>query len=147
MEQIDAASDDDEKEDEGENTTCNNKRTQQHRHHDQKSNNTNVTISPRELALARTKHSHPKFASFIDEMMLIAGALQPADNGGGGDGDLISSLLEGHGLLVLAPVPRRSCEVDTNGNAETGSGNSDARSDEDSDDIDSSSNGEGSESA
>ncbi len=75
-----------------------------------------TTISARELTLARTKHAHPKFASFTDRLLLLAGVLQPAAAGAGGaedgGGEFIISdvgMLEGsnhHGHLVLAPVPR-----------------------------------------
>ncbi|KAL9178908.1 hypothetical protein ACHAXT_011881 [Thalassiosira profunda] len=66
-------------------------------------------ISPRELALARTKHGKPKFATFVDRMLLTAGVLQPASGGvdaGTGEGGLIE-ILEGPAPLVMAPVPRR----------------------------------------
>ena len=78
-------------------------------------NSKNATrISARELALARTKHTHPKFASFTDQLLLLAGVLQPAagGGGGGGGGEVTMSdtglIDEGdnHGQLVLAPIPR-----------------------------------------
>ena len=47
-------------------------------------------------------------------MLLTTGVLQPAEERGGGGGIVSSSTLEGHGPLVLAPVPRRSGEVDAN---------------------------------
>ena len=79
-------------------------------------------ISPRVLALARAKHRHPKFASFVDEMLLTAGVLQPATGGvdGGGE-EKLANILEGQGRrgpLVLAPVPRR-CNIDVNDNSES----------------------------
>ena len=80
-------------------------------------NSKNATrISARELTLARTKHTHPKFASFTDQLLLLAGVLQPAagggGGGGGGGGEVTMSdtglIDEGdnHGQLVLAPIPR-----------------------------------------
>ena len=109
IERIDAASDD-----EGEDA-CNSNTISSSGQMRQRNNTTaNTTISARELALARTKHSHPKFASFVDRMLLTAGVLQPSEDRGGGDGIVSSSTLEGHGPLVLAPVPRRSGEVDAN---------------------------------
>lgn len=60
-------------------------------------NNTHEGITPRVLALARIKNSHPKFASFIDRLLLTAGVLQPAE---GADGD-------SRGPLSLVPIPRR----------------------------------------
>ena len=58
-------------------------------------NTTNEGITPQILALARNKHSHPKFATFIDQMLLTAGVLQPVE---GTDVD---------GQLSLVPIPRR----------------------------------------
>ena len=84
-------------------------------------------ISPRVLALARSKQSHPKFATFIDKMLLTAGVLKPVD-GVGGDGQ-----------LTLAPVPRR-CDADiARCDEESKSSSSD---DNDSSDSDSSSQDE-----
>jgi hypothetical protein len=123
--------------DEGEDS-CNSNNISSSRQMRQRNNTTanNTTISARELALARTKHSHPKFASFVDRMLLTAGVLQPAEDGGGGGGIVSSSTLEGHGPLVLAPVPRRSGAMDANSNkmGSESSGSDDEReSDEDSD--------------
>ena len=99
-----------------------------------------TTISPRKLALARTKHSHPKFASFVDQMCLSAGVLQPAADVSGVDGT-IASLFEGNnGPLVLAAEPRRDVAMDANvqvgSDSESSYGSSD--SDEDSHGSDSS---------
>jgi len=126
--QIDAASDDDDEED-----TCNSKRKTQR-------NNSTVKISDREMALARTKHSHQKFASFIDQMMLTAGVLQPAD---GGDDNNIISVLEGGGPgpLVLAPEGRSDAM-----NATVDSGSSDSDESSDSSDSSDDSDSEGSNS-
>ena len=52
--------------------------------------------------MARTKHSHPKFATFIDRLLLTAGVLTD----GGGEANLFEN--EGEvGRLELVPVPRR----------------------------------------
>ena len=106
----------------------------------------NNKISPRVLALARTKHRHPKFASFIDEMLLTAGVLQPASGGGGGSGEeRLANILEGQGgrgPLVLAPVPRRGAD-DSSVNSESSSSDSDSSEEEsDSSEEDSESEGE-----
>ena len=61
-----------------------------------------TAISAREVALERTRRSHPKFASFVDRMLLEAEVLvreQAASSDDPGDHP-------GH-HLVLAPVPRR----------------------------------------
>jgi hypothetical protein len=133
---IDAASDD-----EGEDARNNSKSCRQMRQRNNKTT-ANTTISVRELALARTKYSHPKFASFVDRILLTAGVLQPAEDGGGGDGaaTVSSSALEGHGPIVLAPVPRRSGAVDANDRkmgSESSGSEDDRDSDEDSDGSDS----------
>ena len=124
--QIDAASDDDGEEED----TCNSKRKTQR-------NNSTVKISDREMALARTKHSHQKFASFIDQMMLTAGVLQPAD---GGDDNNIISVLEGGGPgpLILAPEARPD-RMNATVDSESDSSDSDESSDssDSSDDSDS----------
>jgi len=128
IEQIDAASGDEEDGDDRNNRT-------QH----QKSNN--AAISARNLSLARAKHSHPKFASFIDQMLLTSGVLQPAD---GIDGASIENILEGRVPLVLAPVPRHSDAMDANNaQSESNSGSGDGSSDEESDDSESSEDSEG----
>ena len=117
-------------------------------------NSKNATkISARELALARTKHTHPKFASFTDQLLLLAGVLQPAAGGGGGGGEFTMSdtgLNEGdnnHGHFVLAPIPRLNRTVlkssgsgteEEEEEVEDGSNNS-GSSDEDSEDSSSSS--------
>jgi len=96
-------------------------------------------ISPRVLALARTKHRHPKFASFVDEMLLTAGVLQPAITSGGGGGEKrLASILEGQGggrgPLVLAPVPRHGCidnSESSSNECKSNSGESDSSSDDD----------------
>ncbi|EJK77753.1 hypothetical protein THAOC_00393 [Thalassiosira oceanica] len=140
IEQIDGASDDD-----GENNRS--ERQMQMR----VQRNRGVSVSPRELELARTRHSHPKFASFIDKFLLTAGVLQPAD---GRKSEGIESLMEEPGQLVLAPIPRRKA----GGDSEAGEGGQDDESgtdgesssgsdDEDSDSSqESSSEGSGSES-
>ena len=67
-------------------------------------------ISARELALARTKHTHPKFASFTDQLLLLAGVLQPAASvagcGGGAEDGGGECIISDGMHLVLAPVPR-----------------------------------------
>ena len=116
IESIDAASD--KEEDEAGNGDNKYQYKQQRYHHrgNLQKNNTAAKISPREFALARTKHSHPKFSAFIDEMLLTAGVLQRntgVDDGNGegeGDKSLLSKILLDGGdrkQLVLAPVPRR----------------------------------------
>ncbi|KAL7532520.1 hypothetical protein ACHAXR_004676 [Thalassiosira sp. AJA248-18] len=118
IDQIDAASDDDG----GDDHNSNNRK-------DYQRSKTTARVSARELALARTKHSHPKFASFVDQMLLTAGVLQPA---AGGDGS-ISSMLEGHGPLVLAPVPRRGGAMTANqSDSESDNSSSDSEDDDDS---------------
>ena len=103
----------------------------------------NNKISPRVLALARAKHRHPKFASFIDEMLLTAGVLQPAAAGGGEE--RLVNILEGQGgrgPLVLAPVPRHGAD-DSSVNSESSSSDSDSSEEEsDSSEEDSESEGE-----
>jgi hypothetical protein len=80
-------------------------------------------ITPRVLALARSKQSYPKFASFIDKMLLNAGVLQ---QGEGAD--------EGHTILV--PISRP-----------TGEGlNNEGSMDDNSDDEDESDSNESSDS-
>ena len=69
-------------------------------------------ITPRVLALARSKNSHPKFSSFIDQMLLTAGVLQPV---GGA---------ESEGQLSLVPVTRRP--LSTNGDSSEGSNSDEA---------------------
>ena len=95
----------------------------------------NNKISPRVLALARAKHRHPKFASFVDEMLLTAGVLQPAGGGGDGGGEeRLANILEGQGErgpLVLAPVPCRSAD-DVNSESSNESENDSEESDSDS---------------
>ena len=127
IEQIDAASDDEEDDGNGNNR-------QRHQR-----NKSNTVISQRVLALARTKHSHPKFASFVDQLLLTAGVLQPASGNSGGE-TTIESILEGTGPLVLAPVPRRTgaTNADSSSQEESGSDsdNDSSGSDADSDDDD-----------
>ena len=97
----------------------------------------NNKISPRVLALARTKHRHPKFASFVDEMLLTAGVLQPAGGVDGGGEERLANVLEGQGgrgPLVLAPVPRRGADdTSTNVNSDSSSSDSDSSEEESSD--------------
>ena len=107
-----------------------------------KNKNPNVTpISARELALARAKHSHPKFASFTDQVLLLAGVLQPSNDGG----EAGEKEENGHGgHLVLAPVPRLnnnsvSLTLSNNLGSKDGRSNSSCDDDEDSDDNSSSS--------
>lgn len=143
IERIDAASDD-----EGEDA-CNISSSSGKMRQCNNTTANNTTISARELALARTKHSHPKFASFVDRMLLTTGVLQPAEERGGGGGIVSSSTLEGHGPLVLAPVPRRSGAMDGNdqkiGSESSGSDDDDSDSDEDSDGSDGDDDSEDSE--
>jgi len=131
IDSIDCASDDDDKD--------GSKPHGGYKGHQQKKDNNQ--ISPRVLALARAKHRHPKFASFIDEMLLTAGVLQPATGGidGGGE-ERLANILEGQGgrgPLVLAPVPRRGAD-DANVNSSSSneskskSGESDSSSNNDS---------------
>ena len=84
-------------------------------------------ITPRVLALARSKQTHPKFASFIDQMLLTAGVLQPVDGAG----------VDDH--LSLVPIPRR-CDVGTARCDDS----KDSASEEDSSDGDDSSDSESS---
>jgi len=158
IEQIDAASEDEDEEDE-EAWNNNNKNTnhfQKRKHNNNHPSGNNANISARELALARTKHSHEKFASFVDRMLLTAGILQPAVDGGQGGGsgsaagDLIE-LLTGEGPsatpLVLAPTPRlRSgmSDGDQNAGSDTGSDDEGSSSDDDDSEEDSDSDGDSS---
>lgn len=95
-------------------------------------------ISSRVLALARSKNSHPIFAAFIDQLLLTAGVLQPAEGEEGTDGP-----------LSLVPVPRRagagthhdgseesSSEEDSDSDSSDGSGESSGSSEEDNDSDD-----------
>ena len=101
IEQIDAASDVEEDEEDDDNNK--NRRKNWGRNTNKNGNN---DISQRVLTLARTKHSHPKFATFIDRLLLTAGVLTDG-GGGGGDANLFEN--EGEvGRLELVPVPRRS---------------------------------------
>jgi hypothetical protein len=107
--EIDAASDVEE-EDEADNDTGGNnykRRKNNWGRKDRNNKNGNAVddISPRVLALARTKHSHPKFAAFMDKLLLTAGVLTDG-TGGGEEG-------EGCGRLELVPVPRRGGERTT----------------------------------
>ena len=99
IEQIDAASDVEEDGDD-----CNSNRRKNWGRHTNKNGN-HGDISKRVLTLARTKHSHPKFATFVDRLLLTAGVLT---DGGGRDGE--ANLFEEGGevgRLELVPVPRR----------------------------------------
>lgn len=118
IEQIDAASDEEEEDEHhlngDESRSNNNKRRKKNWGMNGQSNmNGNIAVSPRELALARTKHSHPKFAAFMDRLLLTAGVLAESGGGDGGNGE--SNLFEvTRGLearLELVPVPRRCGEV------------------------------------
>eukprot|EP00984_Skeletonema_dohrnii_P002201 scaffold754_cov133-Skeletonema_dohrnii-CCMP3373.AAC.6 len=102
IEQIDAASDVEEEEDNGNN---NNRRKNWGRNANK---NGNTDISQRVLTLARTRHSHPKFATFMDRLLVTAGVLT---DGGGGGGE--ANLFEGgeSGRLELVTVPRRGGEL------------------------------------
>lgn len=108
--EIDAASDVEEEEDEADNDTGSNNNYKRRKNNwgrkDRNNKNGNAVddISPRVLALARTKHSHPKFAAFMDKLLLTAGVLTDAGTGGGEEG-------EGCGRLELVPVPRRGGEI------------------------------------
>lgn len=154
---IDAASedeDDDDDDNEG-NDTYNNRRQKYNTRRGDANTSGSVSISPRGLALARTKHSHSKFAMFVDQIMLTAGVLhqQPdpgaTNNGGLGGGQDINnalvSILEGrghHAPLVLTPVPRvgaRKMESeDDSESSSDGESSSSSESDESSEDDDSS---------
>lgn len=152
IESIDAASDIEE--DEAGNGDNKYQYKQQRYHHHRgnlQKNNTAAKISPRELALARTKHSHPKFSAFIDEMLLTAGVLQRnngVDDGNGeGDKSLLSNILNGgdRKQLVLAPVPRRKgsdglnkSEEDVTGHNSDDDSNSSSSSDSSEDESESS---------
>eukprot|EP00957_Ditylum_brightwellii_P061038 4633363-Ditylum_brightwellii.AAC.1 len=59
--------------------------------------------SPREIALENAKITNPKFANFIDRLMLLTGVMIRAD-GSGGEDILDEDCLEN---LILAPIPRR----------------------------------------
>ncbi|KAL3780511.1 hypothetical protein ACHAWO_007335 [Cyclotella atomus] len=83
---IDAASDDEEED-------CNKKRSN-------KKGSKYEGVTPRVLALARSKCSHPKFASFVDQMLSTAGVLQPVEG------------VDNEGQLSLVNVPR-SCRSQT----------------------------------
>eukprot|EP00986_Skeletonema_menzelii_P016705 scaffold15580_cov130-Skeletonema_menzelii.AAC.2 len=98
IEQIDAASDVEEEDDE----SNSNRRKNWGRNTNKNGNHRD--LSKRVLTLARTKHSHPKFATFVDRLLLTAGVLT---DGGGRDGE--ANLFEegGVGRLELVPVPRR----------------------------------------
>eukprot|EP00985_Skeletonema_marinoi_P025641 scaffold19004_cov101-Skeletonema_marinoi.AAC.1 len=100
---IDAASDVEEEEDDNGN---NNRRKNWGRNANK---NGNTDISQRVLTLARTRHSHPKFATFMDRLLVTAGVL--TDGGGGGGGE--ANLFEGgeSGRLELVTVPRRGGEL------------------------------------
>ena len=71
-------------------------------------------ISPRVLALARAKYTHPKFASFIDKLLYTAGVLQEQQSSSSSSSSSsASSLIEGVGIdgalrghLTLVPVSR-----------------------------------------
>ena len=156
IESIDAASD--KEEDEAGNGDNKHQYKQQRYHHHRgnlQKNNTAAKISPRELALARTKHSHPKFSAFIDEMLLTAGVLQRnngVDDGNReGDKSLLSNILDGGDRkhLVLAPVPRRKgsdglnkSEDDIRGHNSDDDSNSSEDESESSDSSEDSSDGE-----
>lgn len=105
--EIDAASDVEEEEDEADNGSNNYYKRRKNKwgmkDHNNKNGNAVDDISPRVLALARTKHSHPKFAAFMDKLLLTAGVLTDG-TGGGEEG-------EGCGRLELVPVPRRGGEI------------------------------------
>lgn len=109
--EIDAASDVEEEEDEADNDNGSNNYYKRRKNNwgrkDRNNKNGNAVddISPRVLALARTKHSHPKFAAFMDKLLLTAGVLTDG-TGGGEEG-------EGCGRLELVPVPRRGGEITT----------------------------------
>jgi hypothetical protein len=151
---IDAASDIEDDEDKDE--SSNRGRNQWNQKKTKNTNNPNATkISPRELALARTKHAHPKFASFTDQLLLLAGVLQPAGAEAGGGEVTISEdgmMLDGNhhlGHLVLAPIPRlnrtvlKSSESKMEEDEDDGSNNSGGSSDDDeSEDSSSSSSSE-----
>jgi len=130
IEQIDAASDDDDEADDDDDDHNNNNNTINRKRISARSNG-NVAISARELALARTKHSHPKFKAFVDQLMVTAGVLQPSK------GDTILDLLEGGqpSELVLAPVPRRgggtSSEVESDSSGSDDSSSSEEDSEDD----------------
>ena len=150
IEMIDAASDDEEEDDAADNANTNDNQRPTHKRKNnfqRRNNNSNANsavISPRALALARVKYSHPKFASFMDQLMLTAGVLMPAEEGGDRDlGALLKEAMgEGestHGQLVLAPVPRRSGNMNASVNSDDSAESEDDSDSEDSDDGSSSS--------
>jgi len=105
-----------------------------------------VELSPRELALERAKYTNPKFAKFVDRLLLTAGVL--VDNGKDDDNEnLIASLLNGSdgfdpSNLTLASIPskRRTNQVKEDSSInESSSDTNDSDSEEtsDSDDNDS----------
>ena len=135
IEQIDAASDVEEEDDDG-NGNNNNRRKNWGRNANK---NGNTDISQRVLTLARTRHSHPKFATFMDRLLVTAGVL--TDGGGGGGGE--ANLFEGgeSGRLELVTVPRRGGELVTAPAAPAAAAGEEVESsseEEDSDDSDSS---------
>jgi hypothetical protein len=89
-------------------------------------------VTPRVLALARSKSSYPKFASFVDQMLLTAGVLQPVEGSVGNEGQ-----------LSLVDVPRR-CRSETDDGSDEGfseeesSGSDDSSSSDDGNDESSS---------
>lgn len=146
IERIDAASDEEEEEDDDDKGGNNRRNANRGGNWKRNDNGGAKAIPPRELALARARHSRPKFASFVDRMLLTAGVLRPTIESVLGDGN-------GDGPLVLAPVPRRSGatdDADAREESESDSGSDDgdsssSDSDDDSDDGDSSESSEGSD--
>ena len=80
-----------------------------------KQRNKDEDISPRIVALARAKYTHPKFAYFIDKLLVTAGVLQQQQHSfsSSSSSSSASSLIEGVGIdgavrghLTLVPVSR-----------------------------------------
>jgi hypothetical protein len=77
-------------------------------------------VTPRVLALARSKSSYPKFASFVDQMLLTAGVLEPVEGSVGNEGQ-----------LSLVDVPRR-CGSETDDGSDEGSSEEESSGSDDS---------------
>merc|ERR1712154_403685 len=92
--------------------------------------------NPREAALERAKHSNPKFARFMDKLLLIAGAL--VDNEKVED-DIVATLLGscndiGSRNLTLVSIPcKRKLATMKEGLSATSASSSSSASDSDSD--------------
>jgi len=100
--------------------------------------------SPREIALMKAKHTNPKFANFVDRLLVSSGVLVEGEKTNEED---IASLLLGDGneqlgMLSLAPiVKKRSQNIEMENSMEKSdadSGSNDASSDCSDDDSSSS---------